>query len=657
MGDGIFNASTVVIGDDGIVRFNSWQTEGGAPWATNQFIDLSQSNAVTDAIHKIVELSNNEINNNQHLQELLKKPEWGYDDAAQWESISSAIVSKHYDGIQGLGDYRFDEDPSVTRVTDLKDISPDLENNTQHFENDCETMRSIDLIAMTLIEKDLVKRGMLNRNPVNENDYKYHAPYAAVNGGVKYSIDDPMGGHAWGVSTKTGNIFEGTADPNDLNLFIAPSPEYYDVIDHSGRLPYNDTGKNFSYADLIAGKLATTQLVELDDPRDPSTMQFSIAVYGSYEGSGDASVISQREEIIKKGHTHGFEGLKKALFNPDSDTANDRHFESGFYQQGKTSFTVKKPTPEDVGIPDQGKYLDSIEGSAYFIENVYDGSKTDLDGLENLSKTSYDDAFFGRMYDLLDDNGFTEGGKPTILTTEDGKSFLLRENGEDNVEVYDVTEVEIENANRLDFETVEPDPEPTAPDPVKICSQPMIGNVFEEIVDGKGILNENQGAYNDAHAIKDMVEAAKGLGLSEENVYGHIEEAMDEGKFLGTAASIKAITASHAALKQAQGDGLNQVDQERMVMKTFFENITAEDLITDTVGQDDKALYTESDLARAKEMAEEIKNDLSSHYTCQVSELKGAWIGNTGLQGQSAQNEDLTRTSPSRGVEPPSQAM
>ena len=120
------------------------------------------------------------------------------------------------------------------------------------------------------------------------------------------------------------------------------------------------------------------------------------------------------------------------------------------------------------------------------------------------------------------------------------------------------------------------------------------------MVDGKGILNDTSD-YNDADALRDLVQAAKDLGLSE-NVYAHIEEAMDDGKFLETATAIRAIHASHAAMEHANADGLGDVEKERLVVKTFFENITADSLITDTAGTDDTTPYSKTELEEARDM-------------------------------------------------------
>lgn len=143
---------------------------------------------------------------------------------------------------------------------------------------------------------------------------------------------------------------------------------------------------------------------------------------------------------------------------------------------------------------------------------------------------------------------------------------------------------------------------------------PQLHNVqFSEFFDGKGILNDS--GYNDADALKGMIQAAKDLGLSE-NVYGHIENALTEQKFLSTAASINAIKATHDAVQMAKAQGLNSVDIERQALNRFFETITSEDILTDTKGIDDRTVYSKEDLEEARNMAGELDTEFSEHQKC-----------------------------------------
>ena len=613
---GWYNATKIIIGDDGMVRFDNFQTEGPESWAKNQFINLNEQNEVTDALNTIRENTLTRIADSEILQDLLAKPEWDYDDRATWESHVSKIVSEEMNKIPGLDTYRIEKMGNIARTRDLSYLGVDMRDGTTVIEHDCETMRSLEGIVHTQVDKEL-----LPEEGKNDNDLKRGGAYVAANGSVKYSIDQETGGHAFLISTLTGNIIEGTADPDD------------------GYLPYNDTGVDYSFADFIAGRLATTQAVEFF-PNDPTTMSFAISVYGTSHGDMDDYIMDKRERLIEEGD---FAALKDATFDHDGLVRNEEYFKSAFYKAGKTTFTVSMPTEDESQATDphnDGKTVEDIV--------------TEEDALPT---THFDQAFFDQMYKTLEDNGFTEDGDAVVLKTDEGEDYLLYVDPEGGTKVYDVTGQDIEDATTLIFDVEEdatfndPKPEPTPlpvtpepePTPLPVIPEPwptpplpkpeptpepeeelctQLHNVkFAEFVDGKGILNDDSG-YNDADALKDLVAAAKGLGLSEA-VYGHIEEAMDDGKFLETATAINAINASHAAMQAAEANDASAIDVERAVVKTFFENITADSLITDTADTDDKTPFSKADRETARARANEMDEKFAGDAKCGLAQTWG----------------------------------
>ncbi len=652
MAGGVYKSAKISIGSDNIVRFDNYQE----PFSyLNQYIDLGEKNAVTDAIETVRKLSTQDIIQDKILQEVLNKPEWTYDDRTTWESRVSNIVSARFDEIPGLDSYRnaiqYD---GVTRITDFKDMAPDIENGTSLFEYDCETTRSLEGIVLTLLEQEEAK---LSDQTLKNDNYKVKSNYIAVNAGVKFSINTPVSDHAFLMSSLTGNIIEGAADPKRDGDW--------------GTLAYRDTGKEFSYADMVAGKLAVSQSIYIasDDPSNASKMVFSLSVYGTRHGEGDADVIQRRQELIEK---QDFDALGKpdslisrareglfgggSSFDRDSKEVNEEYFKSAFEHKDDVIFTVQKPQGK-LGSAENKTEIPKEKTQEDTFNTIGDleKEKTLEDVLfekDDLSKDLFDKAFFDKMHDVLEENGFKESGKPVILQTKNGDDYLLHKNSEGKVGVYDVTGDKIKNVPTLEFKVedkvTEPPAPPVKPEPQTIETCPQLrGASFYEFVDGHGILND-KGKYNDADMLKNMIHAAKELGLSE-NVYGHIEGAMDGGKFLETASSIRAISASHDALKGAQAEGLNNIDQERMVVKTFFENITEESLIVDTEGFDDKTPYSKEELEKVREMAEEMDGHFFGSTECQVSELQGNFTGAAmpdSVIQTPAQNDGLNVTAP-----------
>lgn len=106
LADGTRNASRIIIGEDGVVTFNTWQKGhlNTRPWMTNQFLDLNdKDNKLVQAVNPISNNALKDLSKNQPLQDLLAKNKWDYDDRCAYESYISAVISKHHDEIMGHG--------------------------------------------------------------------------------------------------------------------------------------------------------------------------------------------------------------------------------------------------------------------------------------------------------------------------------------------------------------------------------------------------------------------------------------------------------------------------------------------------------------------------------------------------------------------------
>lgn len=696
LADGMFNATRIIVGEDGIVRFDNFQRPREGTNFTSQFIDLDEQNAVTDAIQKIRQQTLEDIQNSTLLQDLLIKESWNYDDRVLWESHVSKIASQRLNGIAGLDSYRNTSTHPVTRVTDLADMSGDLLTPNQiQFENDCETMRSIEGIVLTMIDDEL-----LPEYAQDVQNLKISGAYAAVNGGVKFSISQNVGGHAFLVSTLTGNLIEGTADPD------------------KGGLPYLDTGAEYSYKDFIAGRLTAAQYITFSR-NDPSVMNFSIAVYGSYYGDGDDAIVEERLDRIK---AQDFEGLAHKIFAFDDDAVNDAHFKSAFYQQGQATYTVQKPQSEEQYVKDEGDRTRQEQGVPIPFEQLVTEKR-------ELKTNNFDQVFLGKMNTTLEENGFAQKGKPVVFTTEDGTEYLVyNDDKQDRMRIFNVTGKEIEGVTRLTLTatppapkpepepvfvplqppaplpepnpavipkpvtvpapfivpsplppvpqpdpapapvsplppappmpitppivspnppilpnpapqpdpapiklpapaprrtlvdppaplvTPQPDPAPIEPiDPVRLCTA-LQGISFYELVDGFGIRND-KGEYNDADAIKDLLSAAKKLGLSEDVTKAIAASASDD-KFMETASAIRAITAANEAAKAAASGGLSVIEQEQKTLEAFFATLTDTSLIVDTDKADDKTPFSKEALEEARELAKNLDKSFDASAGC-----------------------------------------
>lgn len=212
--------------DARVVNFRDILETGEAPIYTednqyrssygNQYIDWNSNDEFTQALKTIENSASERIENNPELQMLLKKDHWTREDRVSWEKGVSEIISEEHNKIPGLNEYRNEvnkeEYPTVERrATRLNDLSQDIKNDTKTIEHDCE---SHSIVEGAILQK--MDNKFLPENGASEDDYKIQSNYFYAVGNVNFSKSNPkIGGHAFIVSSATGNVIESTNDPDD----------------------------------------------------------------------------------------------------------------------------------------------------------------------------------------------------------------------------------------------------------------------------------------------------------------------------------------------------------------------------------------------------------------------------------------------------------
>lgn len=196
-----------------------------SPGMANQHIDWESEDAFTRALDQVKQATFDRIAQDPQLQELLQKPEWGREDRVEWEREVSAIVSQEMHKIPGLDKYRLagESEGDLTadyRATRLNDLATDIENGTATIEHDCETMSIFEGIILQQADNHLLPE------TAPEDDYKVGSNYFYTSGYIKWNVEDGIGGHAFIVSSATGNMIEGTDRPPSSN-----SSQYQENVD------------------------------------------------------------------------------------------------------------------------------------------------------------------------------------------------------------------------------------------------------------------------------------------------------------------------------------------------------------------------------------------------------------------------------------------
>jgi hypothetical protein len=249
--DLIIKDDTPELGDDRVVNFQSIIKSGdvplGNPVVGSYDVDWEADDLFNERINEIEMNVTKRVSQHDALQDLINKPEWANQDRVSWEFHLSEIVSEEVNKVSGFEEYRssskniigtlFD---GIDRESRANEISRDLETGGQAIEFDCELMTIVEGSIIQRVENTLLPEGS-----EEGGGYKEAGNYFYAQSQVSYDPqrDDPdeWRGHAYIISSVTGNIIEATADPDD------------------NEHPYKfNVDSNFSFGEFIETGLAVT---------------------------------------------------------------------------------------------------------------------------------------------------------------------------------------------------------------------------------------------------------------------------------------------------------------------------------------------------------------------------------------------------------------
>ena len=281
------------------INFNYIDRTGNIPLsnkAHSQSIDLSGDDAFTNAVDKIKQKTIQDIKDNPQLQGLLEKETWDEDDRAEWEERVSGIVSEKVNDIDAFDTYRNNHEAQVQRATELNDLSQDIHNNTQEIEFECESMSIVEGLALQHADNHFLPEDN------GTNTLKEQANYFRAAGEVTEGpAADFGGGHAYIISSATGNIIEPT----------------HDLDDHAGGPYMKATQENYSFKDFVSGDLTPFHRSSVGGEISPPQAQMTQAVYsGGYPSafSNTAETVQLRQGLISTGN---YDALSKVQYEDD----------------------------------------------------------------------------------------------------------------------------------------------------------------------------------------------------------------------------------------------------------------------------------------------------------------------------------------------------
>lgn len=178
----------------------------------------------------------------------------------------------------------------------------------------------------------------------------------------------------------------------------------------------------------------------------------------------------------------------------------------------------------------------------------------------------------------------------------------------------------------------EPPAEPYEPDepPAPEDCGPIIQNLkFSELLDGKGILNDK--GFNDADAMRQILDAAKELGVEPER-YSDLEAAWGKDKFIKTADAIEALDALNGAYAEARSSGQPINITQKEILGAFLDKLDPSSFIVDTKAVDDRTPFDKGEKSRvlaATQNAEKLmQEDAAALEKCEIrtADIGGAPI-------------------------------
>ncbi len=254
----------------------------------NYHINWQPPDSFTKAVHTAAEATVKDLQADRDVQKLLQKPSWTKEDREQWEQKEAMYAAQERSKV-GLGDYRTiagvpelkdrkDIQQDAINITNLNDLSKDLDGHTKKYRNDCGIMSAVDAVVLDRAEQLLPKSA-------GAGDYKRASAYYYTNGGVSgqdFGLNDKIGGHSFLISSATGNVIEATAtapgshaynkatNGNSLEQYVKGRPiitqdgtvygAWSNIADHNfarvvagvEKTAAHDDGKIFNRAELMA---------------------------------------------------------------------------------------------------------------------------------------------------------------------------------------------------------------------------------------------------------------------------------------------------------------------------------------------------------------------------------------------------------------------
>lgn len=216
----------------------------------NLSVDLDKNDAYTQALDRVLDAVLEETNQSAVIQNLLSKQHWDKNDRVEWEKNLAKIVSEQAFTIEAFQEYRSDFDFSrddIIRLRYLNGLSEDIESPIKKYEFDCEQMAATEGIILQKAEDTILG--------AESDGYKSNGDYYYASGKKMYHFSQRKGGHAFIISSITGNIIEATSNPVNAKANKAtPENENYTAYHEASPLSPSQNFDDFAHDRLFIAK-------------------------------------------------------------------------------------------------------------------------------------------------------------------------------------------------------------------------------------------------------------------------------------------------------------------------------------------------------------------------------------------------------------------
>tara|TARA_R110002124_G_scaffold129483_1_gene290961 strand:- start:257369 stop:259174 length:1806 start_codon:yes stop_codon:yes gene_type:complete len=297
----------------------------------NQTIDLTVEDALTRTMQSVQENVLSEIANDSDIQGLLSKEVWSKQDRASWEKFISEATSAKIAEVPGLDSYRlqrkapgsdlYDQGTAEKRAQHVNELSKDIENGTGTIEFDCETMSIVEGIILQRLEHEALP------SKANDQDgYKYAANYFYASGNAAPDYEgDTQTGHAYIISSATGNIIEGTIEGRYgvYNEHIDDKFTFESFVDGKpfiGKDQSFYSGRQYDYQEynaIVVGHFTDALYSQIDTKLSATIMEDGTSISALFKSSPELprQLLEQKisiENLEEKLSSSGEDGEQKA---------------------------------------------------------------------------------------------------------------------------------------------------------------------------------------------------------------------------------------------------------------------------------------------------------------------------------------------------------